>query len=110
MEELIKDLNVMINHTNYRKLKLKHEEDTKKQVEIAEGNTERERAEGGRSQEYEDKLLNELTTAERHLLLIDAKNNTKPPLINLVRTHNPTSYLSAHPKTGTSLGKLDRTG
>ena len=55
-------------------------------------------------------MLNELTTAERHLLLSDDKKNTKPPLINLMRTHNPTSYVSAHPQTGTSLGKLERTG
>ena len=54
--------------------------------------------------------MNELTENERHLLLKDAQKNTKPPLINLVRTHNPTSYLSQHPQTGTSLGKLDQMG
>ena len=34
----------------------------------------------------------------------------KPPLTNLIRTHNPMSYLTMHPQTGTPLGKLDVIG
>ena len=58
MEELIKDLNVVINHTNYETLKLQQDEDTRKLVSIAEENTKQEQTEGGRPQEFEDQLLN----------------------------------------------------
>ena len=55
-------------------------------------------------------MLKDLTTTERNLVLNDASEDNQPPLGNLVRTHNPVSYLSHHPQTGTSLGKLDRMG
>ena len=54
--------------------------------------------------------MSELTLEERHLVLNDASQDVNPPLRNLIRTHNPVSYLSQHPQTGTSLGKLDRMG
>ena len=57
--------------------------------------------------DYNNKTVHELTTRERILLLRDVKENLKPPLTNLIRTNNPTSYLTMHPQTGTALGKLD---
>ena len=111
MEELIQDLNVVINNTNYKELKRKQAETTKLHDERAAANTEKQKEEKGDIDPFiEDKLLSELTTAERNLVLNDASQDNQPPLRNLVRTHNPVSYLSQHPQTGTSLGKLDRMG
>ena len=47
---------------------------------------------------------------ERRLLLRDMEKSIKPPLNNLILIHDHTSYINMHPKTGTSLGKLDRAG
>ena len=60
--------------------------------------------------DFHDKTLHELTMRERVLLLKDMSRSMKPPLTNLIRTHNPTSYLTVHPQTGTALGKLDIIG
>ena len=60
--------------------------------------------------DYNDKTVHKLTTRERILLIRDVEESLKPPLTNLIRTHNPTSYLTMHPQTGTALGKLDAMG
>ena len=110
MAELIQDLNVVVNHVNFRTLHNQIEENSTKYDNMAKKNTNK--GETGRIwDDYnEGKLLSELTTEERDLLFNDASGNTDPPLRNLVRTHNPVSYVSQHPQTGISLGKLDRTG
>ena len=113
MAELIQDLNVVINRVNFKTLKDNITENNKIHNDIAQENTdkEREQQEGEiKPPLSEDKILNELTMAERNLLLNDASQDTEPPLRRLVRTHNPLSYLSQHPQTDTSLGKLDRLG
>ena len=109
MEELIQNLNVVINKANYKELKREKEEIEKRHKERAEANSEKEQTESINEDEG-GKLLKDLTTTERNLVLNDASEDDQPPLGNLVRTHNPVSYLSQHPQTGTSLGKLDRMG
>tara|TARA_B110001452_G_scaffold127949_1_gene106307 strand:- start:68 stop:1939 length:1872 start_codon:yes stop_codon:yes gene_type:complete len=111
MEELIQDLNVVLNSANFRELESKKAETAKEHDEQAAANSERQEKERGHMEPlFEDKLLSELTTEERNLVLNDISQDNQPPLRNLVRTHNPVSYLSQHPQTGTSLGKLDRMG
>jgi len=111
MEELIQDLHVVLNSANYRELESKKAETTKSHDEQAAANSERQKKEKGHMEPLtEDKLLSELTTEERNLVLNDASQDKQPPLRNLVRSHHPVSYLSQHPQTGTSLGKLDRMG
>ena len=81
MEELIKDLNVVINNTNYKELKRKQAETTKLHDEQAAANTEKQKEEKGNVDPFiEDKLLSELTTAERNLVLNDASQDRQPPL------------------------------
>ena len=100
----------MLNSANFRELEGKRAETTQAQNETARANSDRQKEEGNKEPLLEDKLLSELTMEERNLVLNDASQDVDPPLRNLVRTHNPVSYLSQHPQTGTSLGKLDRMG
>ena len=95
---------------NFRTLNNQIEKNSTKYDKITKENTEKGETARIWDNNNEGKLLCEMTTAERDLLLNDASENTDPPLRNLVKTHNPVSYLSQHPQTGTSLGKLDRSG
>ena len=110
MEELILDLHVVLNSANFRELESKKTESTRALIATAMANTDKQNKEGHKQPLMEDKLLSELTLAERTMVLNDASHDVNPPLKNLIRTHNPVSYLSQHPQTGTSLGKLDRMG
>ena len=107
LERQIKDLNVIHNHANWEDLKRQQNQarelfrEESKQVD-KENNED--------PIDYNDKTVHELTTRERILLLRDVEESLKPPLTNLIRTHNPTSYLTMHPQTGTALGKLDGIG
>ena len=94
---------MVVNHVNFRTLHNQIEENSTKYDNMAKENTNKGETARIWDDDNEGKLLSELTTEERDLLLNDASENTDAPLRNLVRTHNPVSYLSQHPQTGTSL-------
>ena len=87
MEDLIKELNVVINHTNLREPKKAEAKEARRERKKAQVNT----PEGEAPLDFADKTLQELTPKERLLLLKDSENNTKPPLTILIQTHNSTS-------------------
>ena len=107
MERLIKDLNLIINHANWEDLKRQQTQATER---FRKESREVDKENNNNPVDYNDKTVHELTTRERILQIKDVKENMKPPLTNLIRTHNPTSYLIMHPQTGTPLGKLDVIG
>ena len=107
MERLIKDLNLIINHANWQDLKRQQTQATER---FRKESREVDKENNNDPVDYYDKTVHELTTRERIRQIKDIKENMKPPLTNLIRTHNPTSYLTMHPQTGTPLGKLDVIG
>ena len=54
--------------------------------------------------------MQELLIGEKQLLLRKAEETIKPPLTNLIRTHNPTPYMNMHLQASSSVGKLYRAG
>ena len=104
LERLIKDLNLIINHANWEDLKRQQTQATER---FRKESREVDKENNNDQVDYNDKTVHELTTRERILQIKDVKENMKPPLTNLIRTHNPTSYLTMHPQTGTPLGKMD---
>ena len=117
MEKLIEDANT----TNYGLLSQIKKEATKQwgidkvtyPKDLEQGhkrNTEEDTNNNDNYIDFDGKTLQELRTKEKLMLLRDAEQSIKPPLNNLILTHNPTSYINMHPQTGTSLGKLDKAG
>ena len=73
MEELIQDLYVVLNSANFVELESRKTEIARAHDEEAAANSERQRKEKGHSEPLiEDKLLSELTTEERNMVLNDA--------------------------------------
>ena len=107
LERQIKDLNVIHNHANWEDLKMQQNQ-AREQFREESKQVEEENNKG--PIDYNDKTVHKLTTRERILLPRDIEDSLKPPLTNLIRTHNPISYLTMHPQTGTVLGKLDVIG
>jgi hypothetical protein len=107
LERQIKDLNVIINNANWENLKRQQTQATER---FRKESKEVDKENNNNPVNYNGKTVHELTRRDRILLLKDVKENMKPPLTNLIRTHNPTSYLTMHPQTGTALGKLDVIG
>ena len=77
MEELIQDLNVVLNSANYKELESKKAETTKRHDEGAAANSERQEKEKDHTKSLTEggKLLNELTTEQRNLVLNDASKD-----------------------------------
>ena len=95
------------NHTNWEDLK-KQQNHGREQFRAKSRQVDDQANE--EPTDYNNKKVHELTTREKILLLRDVAGSMKPPLTNLIRTHNPTSHLTMHPQTGTALGKLDVIG